>query len=281
MSSYQATTYQLEKNVWWYVFAGVLIGFGGILPGVSGAVLAVSLGIYRPMLDSLTDLRRNFRASARYLLPLFAGAAIGFLLGAVLLNKLMVNYTTPLLIIFTGLICGGIPAFLREANSDGFRPRWLIAAALGAVLAGCLLFLDTHAAAMTQGHPDQTLLWYQYLIAGAIVAVGAVVPGISTSFILLYMGWYGPMLSAVTGFVTVPCLLMGAGVAVFLVLTVKFVRRVFDRCGGWAYYTVLGFLLGTVALVISMVLGKASWWTWLLIVPSLAAGYLLTRKSKD
>ena len=39
-----------QRGVFWHhVFAGVLIGTGCVLPGVSGGVMAVSFGLYRPM----------------------------------------------------------------------------------------------------------------------------------------------------------------------------------------------------------------------------------------
>lgn len=43
-----------QRGVFWHhVFAGVLIGTGCVLPGVSGGVMAVSFGLYRPMLDAV------------------------------------------------------------------------------------------------------------------------------------------------------------------------------------------------------------------------------------
>ena len=61
---------------------GVLIGMGGILPGVSGALLAVLFGVYRPMMEVLSHPRRALGQYWRLFLPLALGAAVGFLGGA-------------------------------------------------------------------------------------------------------------------------------------------------------------------------------------------------------
>ncbi len=124
---------------------GVLLGLGCILPGVSGGVMAVSFGLYRPMLDALTGFFRDWKNNLRFLLPLVAGIALGVLAGAAGLKLLLEQYRTPLLYLFIGLILGGVPGLLREANADGFRPCWLWALAGGVAAASLLLLLETGA----------------------------------------------------------------------------------------------------------------------------------------
>lgn len=40
---------------------GAVIGVAGMLPGVSGGVLAVAMGVYRPVLEALNGLFKSFR----------------------------------------------------------------------------------------------------------------------------------------------------------------------------------------------------------------------------
>ncbi len=58
---------------------GVLIGAGAILPGVSGGVLAVVFGIYRPLMEMLTRPRTAVPKYWRFLPALGLGWAVGFL----------------------------------------------------------------------------------------------------------------------------------------------------------------------------------------------------------
>jgi len=264
-----------EKTFIKRIIAGAAIGLGCVMPGISGGVMAVSFGLYRPMLDALAGLRRGFRKNFLFLLPLGIGAAAGLLLGALVLDKLMESYSQPLLCLFIGLILGGLPAFMREANGEsGFRLPYLAAAALGAAAACCLLLLEGNAVDIGSA---QGLIWWQYMICGGIIAVGTLVPGISTSFILIYLGWYAPLLNVLSSMDIAAFLLTAAGAAIIGLLLLKGIRWCFDRFGSWAYYTVLGFLLVSVVLVFPMLSG-ALWWSYLFLPVGLALGIVFAGK---
>ncbi|MDD3244210.1 MAG: DUF368 domain-containing protein [Eubacteriales bacterium] len=230
--------------------AGVLIGLGCILPGVSGGVLAVTLGIYRPLLDAVANFFSDIKKNVLFLLPLGIGGVIGLFLGSLVLSRLMGQYQTPIMYLFIGLIAGGIPGFLREANEGGFRVRWLWAALGGAALAAAMMLLDRGSETAVQAASQALALSpVQALIAGAIIAIGAIVPGISTSFILLYLGWYQAALAAVADRNIVILLCLGAGCLVCGLLIIRLVRWLFTRVRGYAYYCVLGFLLVSMVLI--------------------------------
>ena len=230
-----------------HLAVGVVIGIGGVLPGVSGGVMAVSLGLYRPMIDAIAGFFKAPKKNFLFLLPVALGAGLGFLLGAVVLSRLMKRWYVEVMWLFLGLVAGGIPSFLHEANERGFKRRYLIATVLGAALASLLLFFRQEGTAL----PDvERLTPLMAVLAGAIVAVGTVIPGISTAFILMFMGWYRPMMDAFASFDVVTVLFLGIGAAGCFVGTVKAARWLFDRFHGWAYYAVLGFLIVSAALIL-------------------------------
>ena len=237
-----------------HLAVGVVIGIGGVLPGVSGGVMAVSLGLYKPMIDALAGFFKAPKKNFLFLLPVGLGAGLGFLLGAVVLSKLMRRWYVEVMWLFVGLVAGGIPSFLHEANERGFKRRYLIATVLGAGLAALMLFFREEGAAA----PDvKSLTPLMAVLAGAIVAAGTVVPGISTAFILMYMGWYRPMMDAFANVDAVTIIFLGIGAAGCFVGTVKAARWFFDRFHGWAYYAVLGFLIVSAALIL-----PGFSWTW-------------------
>ena len=47
------------------VLQGVLIGVGAVLPGISGGVLCVVFGIYKPVMELLSNPFRRFRHMCR------------------------------------------------------------------------------------------------------------------------------------------------------------------------------------------------------------------------
>ena len=62
------------------LLAGVMIGIGGILPGVSGSVLAVAFGLYARILDAIATFFKDVRGNVRFLFPVLLGGAAVFAL---------------------------------------------------------------------------------------------------------------------------------------------------------------------------------------------------------
>jgi len=226
------------------ILAGLLIGVACILPGASGGVLAVSFGLYRPMLDAAMHFFRDPKRHLRLLLPLGAGIGAGILLGAVGLSGAMRRYERLMLFLFIGLILGGIPDLLCEASQhEPFRPAWLLSLAAGVCIALPLCLLGGNSSSISRLSPMQSFL------TGVLEGVGTVVPGVSTSFVLIRLGWYQAYLSAVSGMSVLQLALIAAGFALSAFACMQLAQRLFDRHTGHAYYAVLGFLLVSAVLV--------------------------------
>ena len=85
------------------VLQGALIGLGAVLPGISGGVLCVVFGIYKPVMELLSNPLRNWRTHLPRLLPVILGAAIGFLGVANLLAFFLEAYPDQSVCLFVGL----------------------------------------------------------------------------------------------------------------------------------------------------------------------------------
>lgn len=96
-----------------------LIGLGAILPGISGGVLSVIFGIYRPIMELLSHPRKNVRTHLPALFPVIIGMGIGFAGIANLLSFFLEKYPYPSVCLFVGLIIGMFPSLKREAFKDG------------------------------------------------------------------------------------------------------------------------------------------------------------------
>lgn len=262
---------QRQESFWRNALAGLLIGIGCVLPGVSGGVMAVSFGLYRPMLDAVLGIFHDTRRKLLFLAPLALGGAAGLLLGARCLGTAMRLYEKPMLCLFTGFILGGVPDLLAEAEAGGrFRRRWL-----GALAGGVLLALPM-ALLRAQGvERALSLTPLQALAVGLAEGVGTVVPGLSTSFILMNLGWYQAYLEALAHPQAGVLGLVALGFAASALASMKAVQWLFDHARGYAYYAVLGFLLVSVALVFP---GFGSGWTLWMQLAALLAGMLVARR---
>ena len=234
-----------QGGFWKNVLAGLLMGIGCVLPGVSGGVMAVSFGLYRPMLDAVLGIFHDTRRKLVFLAPLALGGAAGLLLGARGLGAAMRLYEKPMLCLFTGFILGGVLLALPMAllRAQGME----------------------RALSLTP---------LRALAVGLVEGVGTVVPGLSTSFILINLGWYQAYLDALAHPQAGLLALVALGFAASALISMKAVQWLFDHVRGYTCYAVLGFLLVSVALVFP---GFGSGWTLWAQLAALLAGLLVAR----
>lgn len=217
--------------------------------------MAVTFGLYRPMLDAVMGFFKDPKRHLRFLTPLAIGGIAGIVLGAAGLNGAMVRYERLMLFLFTGLILGGVPDLLREAQQrEPFRLQWLLSLAAGILIALPLCLLGSRGANVESLSPMQSF------VTGILEGVGTVVPGISTSFVLIRLGWYQAYLRATSAMDIRQLALIIPGFALSALACMRTVQWLFDRHTGHAFYAVLGFLLVSVALVFpGFTLGLMFW----------------------
>ena len=150
------------------------------------------------------------------------------------------------LYIFLGLVAGSIPALFQEANCHGFRKRWLGSALVALAL---IVFTGRLIAWFPQSTSGAELDVAIVLFSGAVLAFGSIIPGISSSLILMFLGVYEKLLAAFIRF----DLGVLVGIAVGFVLAafplLKLVDLLFRKYRGFAYYGVIGILFGSMLMV--------------------------------
>lgn len=235
-----------KQSFFLLLIKGAIIGLGGILPGASGGILAVATGVYERIFEAISNLFKDIKSSLSFLLPLLLGSLIGLIPMSFLLEWLLGSFEVPVTYVLIGLVLGGIPSFLKEANSqNGFKPKYLIGTFIGLSAAVALFFLEK---TFSSGNTLE-FNFFTAMLSGGLIATGIVIPGISSSFILMFLGLYEPLLNSLNSF-NIPmlfaALLGGVIVAVLLFL---FVRKMLKKYRSATYYTSFGLLLGTVFLI--------------------------------
>jgi len=236
-------------------FAGCLIGIAAVIPGFSGGVVAIALGLYERILQAVGDFFREPKKKVRFLAPLALGSAAAMLVFSGVVSWLLENYREPVLFFFIGLVCGSVPSFLEKANQKGFRIRYLLATVLALLLLVLVHKLDPRSSGTTPAS------FPMLLFSGGILAVGIIVPGISSSFLLLYLGTYEVILKGISTFSAKILVPVGLGTVIFGALCVKGITYLFEHYHEYAYYAVFGLLLGSVFLIIPPLQ-----WNWQLLV---------------
>lgn len=231
-------------NVDWFrrLFFGFAVGVASVTPGLSGGVIAAAAGLYEPAIRAVTGLRWEFRKGVAFLLPLALGAGASILLFSHLMKALIEWAPHGVMYAFLGFVAGSAPSLLREANRDGIRKSCFAAFAL----AFALVLVSGWTLAQTAALGDEPELSVcQTLLGGGVLALGTVIPGISSSFLLMSMGIYEPLISALADFNLPVLAVFGAGFVVTGLAIIKVVELLFRRFRGCCYYAVMGFLLGS------------------------------------
>lgn len=247
---------------------GVLMGAGAILPGVSGGVLAVVFGIYRPLMEMLTRPRTAIPQYWRFLPALGLGWAVGFLgvaKGIAVCLDWSAAVTTWL---FIGLIIGTVPSLFREAGKEGRRTSaWVsLFACAAAVFAG--LFYVGRVLSVTV---EPSFWWYNF--CGALWGMSVVIPGLTSSSVMMALGLYQPMLE---GLARLDLLVLSAclpGMVITMLLLARLVSWFFRRHYAVAYHGILGIVLASTLVIVPT--DYLGWWEVALSALCCAGGYAL------
>ena len=185
MAHSSETTKMIAGQWLMHVLHGALIGVGAILPGVSGGVMCVLFGIYQPMMALLSHPGKAFRQYYRLFIPVLIGCAIGFVGLSKVVELAFGADSAIVTCLFFGLILGTIPSLWREAGLKGRNARcgWAFGLSFVILLGLLSLFKFSSAAAI---QPNSG--WYFF--CGAVWGLSLVLPGLSSSSILIFMGLY-------------------------------------------------------------------------------------------
>ncbi len=161
------------------IIQGALIGAGGVLPGVSGGVLAVLFGVYKPLMRLLAHPVKELKRSAMELWPIIVGFLIGYIGIAKVLSGVLESYQSQSLAVFVGMAIGIMPSLFREAGEKGRNINsWISLGAVFAVAFTILLVCRQANVSITHN-----FLWDMF--GGACLALSIIAPGMSASVLML------------------------------------------------------------------------------------------------
>ena len=197
----------LSRGGWLFaMLKGALIGTGAILPGISGGVLCVVFGIYRPIMALLAHPIRELKRNGLFFVPILLGFAVGVLGISKLLQWVLIRWETPAMWLFIGLIVGTFPSLWKDAGSQGRTKGSLVAGVL--TFAVMLPFLKLLTQASTVVLQPSIWLW---AACGVLWGLGFIAPGLSPSSIFFVLGMMEPMMKGISE-LSLPVLLpMGIG----------------------------------------------------------------------
>ncbi len=246
---------------------GIIVGIGGIAPGLSGSVLLVILGLYQKTINAIGTIFKDFKKNVAFLFPLFLGFGVGVIIFSKIVDFLLENYEMYTRFTFLGLVLGTIPLFYKEVKKEGFNKKYYIVMLISAI-AGIALFSFNKDLFPVITDPNL----FQSVLLGFAVAGSSIVPGVDSAVILSTLGLYELYVGSIADFnlsILIPAA-FGLGIGVLVIsflmnkLLSKFYTVTFSIIFGLFLSIipnvlnsscVLGFNLSSVIAIILVIIG--------------------------
>ena len=247
------------------ILKGMVIGIANIIPGVSGGTMMVAMGIYDKLIHCITHLFSEFKKNVLFLLPIVIGMGIAIIASSFTIEKMFEYFPFQTSLLFVGLVVGGLPAMWKNVKGKTVRPGHIIAFVIFfAVVVVMALMGETEGNAADLSFNLVNVL--KLLGVGIVAAATMVIPGVSGSMMLLLMGYYNPILSAINDFLRALVAFdmdgilkgmgilapFGIGVVVGIFAIAKLIEIIFAKFPMYAYWAIIGLIVASPIAIIAM-----------------------------
>lgn len=225
---------------------GIIVGIGGIAPGLSGSVLLVILGLYQKTIDAIGTIFKNFKKNIVFLFPLFLGFGVGVILFSKVVDFLLENYEMYTRFAFLGLVLGTIPLFYKEVKKEGFSKKYYILIAIAAI-AGFSLFYFNKNLFPTITNPNI----FQSVLLGVAVAGSSIVPGVDSAVILSSLGLYELYVGSLADFNLQVLIPAGVGLVIGALVISFLINKLIKRFYTGTFSIIFGLFLSIIPNVLN------------------------------
>ena len=206
-----------------YFIAGIFIGLSELLPGISGATVALMFGVYEKILTFL----RKFK-EFNLIIPLLLGMILSVFVFSSLINFLYENFTNLFNLLISLLMIGyGIylvtNTYLNENINKGksFYLNLFLAILIGLSLSGFYI----------SGYPYQEPYPFTLLVFGFVACSFLLFPGISGSAFLLSVGAYPLIIGSISNFNLEVLFPFGIGMLLAVTIMPRFINKAYSKYG--------------------------------------------------
>ena len=233
------------------------MGLANLVPGISGGTMLLAAGVYPRFIEALADLSSlRLRREPILVLALIVGAAlVAILLGAGVVKDAVIENRWAMYSLFIGLTLGGVPVLWRMASPA--TGRFFVGAVVGLVAMIALAYTQAYGEASGASREGPVIMF----VAGMAGASAMILPGVSGGYLLLILGVYVPVLTAIDylkeairsgdiASATAPILQVvlpvGIGVGVGVLVVSNVIKVVLHRYEQSTLGVLMGLLIGAV-----------------------------------
>jgi putative membrane protein len=223
------------------------------VPGVSGGTIALVTGIYDRFIAAIASIGIDAmrmvlsgkikdawaHVDGNFLVAVGAGMLSSVVALASLLNWLLLNYPLPLWSLFCGLILASAIRlfYISRIDWEGWDYALWLTGACVAIVIGLMQATQLPVSS------------FSIFFAGSIAISAMLLPGISGSFLLLILGMYQPVISALVNVDLDTIGLFALGCLCGLLVFSRILKALLARAKRATMATLYGFLLGSVIML--------------------------------
>ncbi len=227
---------------------GMAMGAADVVPGVSGGTIAFISGIYEELIESINAInlqalkvwrQEGFKKfwehiNGTFFVFLFLGIGVSIVSLAKVVTYLLETHPVLIWSFFFGLIIASVWLVSRSIT------KWSAGEVITLLIGGVAAYFVTTI--QTVAHVDAT--WF-ILFSGALAICAMILPGISGAFILLLLGSYDKVLSAITEKNLVVIGLFAAGCVIGLLSFARVLKFLFHKFKNRTIAALTGFMIGS------------------------------------
>lgn len=223
----------------------MFIGSGFIVPGVSGGALAAIFGMYERIIMFLSNITKNFKENVLFFIPVGLGALTGIVLLSFGVSFVLENYDTIVRWFFIGCIVGTAPALWAEAGKKG-RSKNDIFILIGAFVFGFILLFFGQQLFNGQVAPS----FISWIISGGLISLGMLIPGLSPSNFIMYMGLYQQMSDGFKSLDFGVIIPIGLGALATILLLSKVIAYIFENFYSRFFHFIVGVVIASTLVIV-------------------------------
>lgn len=191
-------TYENNKQVLKGGLLGIFIGLAIIVPGVSGAAVAIIFGLYEKLLFAIGNIFKKFRKCFMFLLPMIIGGIVGIIGGFFGVKQLLNLFPFTVIALFAGLMFGSFPAISDQIEDKSRTPLRNILFVFGILIPIAFSVISVVSGASQRSLENLKVYHYiLFAVLGYAIAITQIVPGLSATALLMIFGYFTPLINSV------------------------------------------------------------------------------------
>lgn len=227
---------------------GLFFGVCSLVPGLSLGTLAVSFNLFDRFITIGNNPKEEFKKEWLFLLLFLGGLVIGLFSFAQVINYLMEKYSIIMNFFFLGVVIGSIPLIWNKTVKPKFKPLTIIPFLIClAIMVGTVVFVPSAQNTINVAITPTNMI--KMVVFGAIASACMIMPGISGTFVLMFIGAYASVIAIAAEFNIILMLCFGVGILIGVVGCAKGIDALLRRWPNYTYGAIFGFVLGSLLAI--------------------------------